>query len=256
MASAVPVVSILALLFPLLAVIPIAALQQPQALRPQWPVGQQYQRQAPKQQGPGLLNYDYLQLVLQNPRALNPKVGINSPFTIHGLWPSNVHGPAVEFCNPLNYAFDLRLSRTLRWKLARSWPDAYSYNRNAGFWKQEYVRHGSCTGLTPEAFLGQANYLYEKINLNDVLRQWQNAGQNAWRNGWRPQVWRTSIVESLVRTAIQQPLGTKVLLLCTGQEPKVLKEVVICYDKQATSIISCRRQQARSTLCGPKIYIP
>ena len=88
------------------------------------------------------------------------------PFTIHGLWPQFDANHWPEFCK--KQSFDLGRLRPLLPKLHKEW---HNYQgRDEDFWEKEWVKHGTCTGMTEIEYFTRAIECYENCKLRGV--QW------------------------------------------------------------------------------------
>lgn len=98
-----------------------------------------------------------------NPRAkpdcdaLTPETFQQTPLTIHGLWPNRA-GVSVNR-QPSECTHDpLIASRSVRADLSRYMPGG------PGLLKHEWYRHGTCSGLSPNAYFGAAIALAKQAN--------------------------------------------------------------------------------------------
>jgi ribonuclease I len=103
--------------------------------------------------GSGSDSYAYLILALQ-------KCNDNSPWTIHGLWPSYASGNSgPEFCT--TQAFSQALVQDLWQQIDQYWPTcSWSGNTEDQFLSHEWSKHGTCTGETQHAYFAQVLNLF------------------------------------------------------------------------------------------------
>ena len=74
-------------------------------------------------------------------------------YSIHGLWPHN-----GNYCS--NKKFDMDKIGSLLPRLHRHW---YSnYGKDETFWKHEYEKHGTCSGLSEYDYFEKALDCFEK----------------------------------------------------------------------------------------------
>ncbi|KAL7689833.1 putative ribonuclease T2 [Plasmopara halstedii] len=104
----------------------------------------------------------------QYPGCRNPETYWETHLTLHGLWPEESNHVPPSFCS--REAFDAKLiEHTIGMKtLHEFWPDvkvSETSDEYAEFWKHEWTRHGTCSGLS------QVDYFTQAINLerNDTL---------------------------------------------------------------------------------------
>eukprot|EP01035_Chromulina_nebulosa_P027821 gene27821-36639_t len=76
--------------------------------------------------------------------------------TIHGLWPD----PASSCTSCTTEVFsESKLSSTTLSGMKKYWPTCQS-GTNDDFWSHEWSKHGTCTGLTQDAYFSKALSLY------------------------------------------------------------------------------------------------
>jgi len=82
-----------------------------------------------------------------------------SKYSIHGLWPQipNVQWP--EYCTTKKFNLS-ELDKTTRRRLKQVW---YSYDKDdEHFWKHEFEKHGTCSGLSESQYFAKVLDLYDK----------------------------------------------------------------------------------------------
>lgn len=71
-----------------------------------------------------------------------------SKWTIHGLWPTIGTEHAPVYCNK-SWPFDEESIEDLKQKLLLQWPSYETPGDDAGFWKHEWEKHGTCATNLP-----------------------------------------------------------------------------------------------------------
>ncbi|KAK3183278.1 hypothetical protein Dsin_030564 [Dipteronia sinensis] len=174
-------------------------------------------------------------------------------FTIHGLWPTDADGKALEkrvlpIAN-LSFLLDDDESTLVR-DLNRYWPNFRIDNINKCFWKHEWDKHG-CTisewnepGRTPEPVKPE-DYFERAVTLinNDLSRNILSALKDI---GLVPNNSCSYPVSNFISaiTSITGP-GT-VMLNCTGTDNKVLGEVRLCVNRNATGFTKCSGEKEKN----------
>jgi ribonuclease T2 len=83
--------------------------------------------------------------------------GAGAGFVVHGLWPNSAFGPNPEDCGDASVpAAALRLSDGV-------YPDE-------GLARYEYGKHGTCSGLDPQAYFAAVKTLRDAIVLPETLK--------------------------------------------------------------------------------------
>eukprot|EP00039_Didymoeca_costata_P019272 m.336873 g.336873 ORF g.336873 m.336873 type:complete len:157 (-) comp17987_c0_seq1:27-497(-) len=79
--------------------------------------------------------------------------------SIHGLWPNPY--PACSFCT--NEQFDpTSISSTTMDAMKKYWPTCSGGGTNDDFWGHEWSKHGTCSGLSQEAYFSKALSLFSE----------------------------------------------------------------------------------------------
>jgi len=191
--------------------------------------------------------FDYYTLVLSwspthcasQPRSNNPadlQCGPRPPrpyaFVVHGLWPQHERGwpencPARERFVPEEI-----ISRMLDIMPARN------------LVIHEYRKHGTCSGLSPEAYFGLTRKLYDKITIPPRYV--------------RPNAPLTLPPEEIVRDFVganPQLKPESIAVACNGPGNR-LREVRICFSREG-EFRACGRNEDASRLCrAAKVFIP
>lgn len=102
------------------------------------------------------------------PGCAAPRPFWRSHFTLHGLWPERERGSPPSFC--AGEAFDeRRVEQALGLDtLVEFWPNVKAPEGSddyAGFWKHEWTRHGTCSGLAQVDFFAHAVALVRNDSL-------------------------------------------------------------------------------------------
>ena len=90
--------------------------------------------------------------------ALQHSCGFES---IHGLWPDPES--TCTYCT--NEVFSTsKLSSTTLSNMKKYWPTCQSGNTNEDFWSHEWSKHGTCTGMTQDAYFSKGISLFLSYN--------------------------------------------------------------------------------------------
>ena len=81
------------------------------------------------------------------------------PYRIHGLWPHKNATVYPRYCSGLAFNNDNFLP--LLPKLHQCWHNFEGKDEN--FWKQEWRKHGTCTGLTEAMYFEKTIECFEKV---------------------------------------------------------------------------------------------
>ncbi|MES2206897.1 MAG: ribonuclease [Pseudomonadota bacterium] len=132
-------------------------------------------------------------------------IGKKLGFVLHGLWPQFERG-YPQNCTNTPFPYELK----------EQFPSLYPSDQ---LMKHEWKKHGTCTGLNPEAYLALSNQLKNRINIPQNYRQ-------------PDQPFRTTIDE--LRAAFSSVNGAlnanAIGMSCSGNG-RFLREVYICFDK-------------------------
>ena len=90
----------------------------------------------------------------------------DQPYTIHGLWPEGCKVDTwPQYCSN-NQPFNLSQISDLVPQMNQVW---YScQGNNPGFWEHEWMKHGTCTGLTQRKYFELTLNLYNKVKPQSV----------------------------------------------------------------------------------------
>ena len=105
--------------------------------------------------------------------ALLPAKDKEFPYSIHGLWPQEgVH--KWRACPKGGHTFDIERLRGLLSQLHADWHSSRGTDEH--FWKHEWEKHGSCTGLTEVEYFQKALDCFEKVKANG--KEWVQQRSN------------------------------------------------------------------------------
>jgi ribonuclease T2 len=85
-------------------------------------------------------------------------IGAGMGFVVHGLWPNRSYG-----ANPENCQYGARVSREAIAETAGVYPDE-------GLARYEYLKHGTCSGLDPQAYFGAVKALRDEIVVPEAFK--------------------------------------------------------------------------------------
>ncbi|KAF0711486.1 hypothetical protein As57867_005236, partial [Aphanomyces stellatus] len=138
------------------------------------------------------------------PGCRNPSPFMKTSLTIHGLWPDNDDGSYPSFCSntPLTPS-DINAVGVST--LQQYWPDVKTGGTT--FLSNEWLKHGTCSGLNGAAYLQAAVNTEKSIGTSSVISK--------------------SVGKSVSAALIQASYGKRVSLQCSGG---ALSEVRSCWD--------------------------
>jgi ribonuclease T2 len=85
-------------------------------------------------------------------------VGAGQGFVVHGLWPENADRPYPSDCGDAGYIPGEALRQT------------HGVYPSEGLARYEYRKHGTCTGLAPEAYFSAVKYAAGRITMPASLQ--------------------------------------------------------------------------------------
>ncbi|XP_049373461.1 ribonuclease S-2-like [Solanum verrucosum] len=185
-------------------------------------------------------DFELLELVSTWPATFCYAYGCKRPipnnFTIHGLWPDN-KSTVLNFCNLVHEDEYIPITdHKILTKLDKRWPQLrydYLYGiRKQYLWKNEFVKHGSCSinRYKQAAYFDLAMKIKDKFDLLGTLR---NHGINPGSTYELDDIERaimTVSIEVPSLKCIQKPLGNV-----------ELNEIGICLDPEAKYMVPCPR---------------
>jgi ribonuclease T2 len=84
--------------------------------------------------------------------------GAGAGFVVHGLWPDRAYG-----ANPENCQYGVAIPSAALQETVGVYPDE-------GLARYEYLKHGTCSGLDPQAYFGAVKTLRDAIVVPDALK--------------------------------------------------------------------------------------
>ena len=99
--------------------------------------------------------------------SLLPAKDREFPYSIHGLWPQ-------EGVRRTCKKFDIERLRVILPELHANWHSSRGPDEH--FWKHEWEKHGSCTGLTEVEYFQKALDCFEKVKANG--KEWVQQRSN------------------------------------------------------------------------------
>lgn len=172
-----------------------------------------------------------------------PESGEPGPaFGIHGLWPNRNDGTYPRKCE--NVQFNPNELEEVMDNMHKSWGTLSCNSRsNEDFWKHEWSKHGTCSGLTQGRYFQASLELYNRFDIAGALRD----------AGILPDDQHYSIVS--IASALTNILGHSPQIVC-NQDPRgnlQLHEVRFCVAKDASTLIEC---PVRSSCRGLMVQFP
>ena len=86
-------------------------------------------------------------------------------YTIHGSWPTREDGSWPEFCP--GPRFNQTQLQPLEVRLRRDWPNWFGSSQ--ALHRHEYLRHGTCSGLTEFDYFSHCLDAYDSYDLNQIV---------------------------------------------------------------------------------------
>jgi ribonuclease T2 len=84
--------------------------------------------------------------------------GAGAGFVVHGLWPDRAYGP-----NPQNCQYGVTVPSAALQETVGVYPDE-------GLARYEYLKHGTCSGLDPQAYFSAVKSLRDAIVVPEALK--------------------------------------------------------------------------------------
>jgi len=158
--------------------------------------------------------------------------GQGESFVLHGLWPQYAQGGYPENCSTTQLTED---------DIAKH-PNVYPSTK---LYIHEWEKHGTCTGLEPDSYLGLAQQAFQSITIPDKY-----VGVTGKFNTTPDQ-----LVSDFVN-ANQSLDASKVVPICT--KGRFLSEVNVCYAKDGSGLVSCGDdvvQESQNTCTSASIIV-
>ena len=98
----------------------------------------------------------------------------NTEWTIHGMWPSELHEMGPSSCT--NTKFDPSALDSIREELETKWMDVHAGSNPESFWNHEWSKHGTCSlnlesTNTEKKYFQKALELHDRYNIRNVLEE-------------------------------------------------------------------------------------
>jgi ribonuclease T2 len=153
--------------------------------------------------------------------------GAKLGFVVHGLWPQFERGYPSD-CDPSR-----PVSRTALQQVAGLYPDE-------GLARHEWRKHGTCTGLSPDAYFASVKRARESIVIPDAFKS--------------PSEERSLAPIDIQRAFIAANSGLRSPAMAVGCTQGELADVRICLAKDLRSFVDCP-EVARSTCRASTISV-
>jgi ribonuclease T2 len=153
--------------------------------------------------------------------------GAKLGFVVHGLWPQFERGYPSD-CDPSR-----PVSRIALQQVAGLYPDE-------GLARHEWRKHGTCTGLSPEAYFASVKRARESIVVPDAFKS--------------PSEEQTFAPIDIQRAFIAANPGLRAPAMAVACTQGELEDVRICLAKDLRSFVDCP-EIARSTCRAPTISV-
>jgi ribonuclease T2 len=127
-------------------------------------------------------------------------------FTLHGLWPDGEGKTWPQYCKPV----PLLPQAVVRKHLCAT--------RSVQLLQHEYAKHGSCMGVTPEAYFARSNALYGRLRFPDMDALSR-----------RPRLTAGQLAQAIARA---NPGISANMMRVTANRQGWLDEVWLCLDKR------------------------
>jgi ribonuclease T2 len=155
------------------------------------------------------------------------RVGSKLGFVVHGLWPQFQHGYPSD-CDPSR-----PVSRAALQETAGVFP-------SEGLARYEWRKHGTCTGLSPEAFFASVKRARDSIVIPDGFES--------------PRERQTVSPLAILRAFAAVNPGLKPETMAVGCKRGELEDVRLCLSKDLRQFVSCP-EVARSTCRSQAIAV-
>jgi ribonuclease I len=182
-------------------------------------------------------------------RSLDAKTFAATPLTLHGLWPENNQ--------PQSYPRDcdgpqLRVSAATRKAMERWMPGAAD-----GLDKHEWIKHGTCSGLSADDYFGSSMRLVEQVNtaVGPAIRKAAGGSMDA-------------ATLRAAANASHSGMGESLVFVCKNlrrapdeqRRKPYLMEIRVCVENDGPagapqSLMQCAAVQRRDQGCGASFQI-
>lgn len=109
----------------------------------------------------------------------------NEEWTIHGIWPTQMHEIGPAYCNH-SWHFNVTLLGPILPELQAKWVDVENGTKPYSFWKHEWEKHGTCAAVL-EPVNSEVKYfqkgleLLDKFDMKHVLTQGRIQAGETWK---------------------------------------------------------------------------
>jgi ribonuclease T2 len=155
-------------------------------------------------------------------------VGSGLGFVVHGLWPQNAHGYPQD-CDDNSRP----VSRTALALTRGVFP-------SEGLARYEWRKHGTCTGLSPEAFFASVKRARDSIVIPDAFTAVRQAQSLA--------------PSEIARAFIAANSGLRLSAMAVGCTRGELEDVRLCLSKDLRSFVDCP-EVSRRTCRSPSVNV-
>lgn len=201
-------------------------------------------------------DFDILVLAMQWPASacivLDDAAGdaCRSPpaaFVVRGLWPTRVVGVQPRCCHRGN--FSVAAIADLTPQLRHLWPVLSRGASATELWESQWMKHGSCTGLSCRSYFRRVVELARRF---DFLRALSAQGIVASDH----RTHRLADVQSALDAAVG---GSRVNVRCRKSwKGSVLDSIHVCLDSSGSIVGSCptKCNKVEDDCCGARLRIP
>ncbi|XP_003706196.3 ribonuclease Oy [Megachile rotundata] len=169
-------------------------------------------------------------------------------WTIHGIWPSQLHKMGPQFCNK-SLSFNMTALKPLESQLQEKWIDIEYGRESSSLWQHEWNKHGTCAIVIEELntefkYFKKGLNLLAKYDMKDVLAKSNILLGEAYS------------IEN-IRNAIEKILGKRAAIMCrknktTGES--YIFEIRICFDKML-QLVDCDGIYEYPTDCDTSLKV-
>lgn len=153
-------------------------------------------------------------------------------WTVHGLWPTQLHKIAPGFCNN-SWPFEASNLEPIMSEMETYWPDVELRDQPNSLYEHEWMKHGTCAvaGKLP-GISTQQDYF------TTGCRMAKENPVTAWLKEWEIVPSATSrYTMASVWNAVVSRAGTRPHIDCDKIDGDIyIKEIKVCYDKSLTRI--------------------
>ncbi len=156
--------------------------------------------------------------------------GAGEGFVVHGLWPNSAYGANPEDCGGGGYPSGAALKLT-----DGVYPDE-------GLARYEYRKHGTCSGLDPQAYFSAVKTLRDAIVVPDMLRA--------------PHATLKTSPEALTQAFIAANANLKADNMAISCRDGELVDVRICVAKSLTAFAQCPKVSGHTCHAASIVVAP